>query len=113
MLWDRCLAVTLMYCGQTVGWIKMKLGIVVGLGPCDIVLGGNPAPPGKGAQQPPHFSGHDCAAKRSLISATAELLLNVAGICLRGCFRDTAPLEVLEDLPGRRKHSHTTGRGMQ
>jgi len=44
MLWDRCLAVTLMYCGQTVGWIKMKLGIVVGLGSIHIVLYGDPAP---------------------------------------------------------------------
>jgi len=32
-----------MYCGQTVGWIKMKLGTEVGLGPCHIVLDGNPA----------------------------------------------------------------------
>jgi len=28
-----CLSVTLVYCGQTVGWIKMKLGVQVGLGP--------------------------------------------------------------------------------
>ena len=27
-----CLSVTLVYCGQTVGWIKMKLGVQVGLG---------------------------------------------------------------------------------
>ena len=91
----------------------MPLGTEVGLGPCDIVLGGNPAPPRERGTAVPHFSGHVCAAKRSLISAAAELLLNVAGICLRGCFRDTAPLEVLEDLRGRRKHSHTTGRGKQ
>jgi len=26
-----CLSVTLVYCGQTVGWIKMKLGMQVGL----------------------------------------------------------------------------------
>jgi len=38
MLSDRCLSVlsclsvTLVYCGQTVGWIKMKLGVQVGLG---------------------------------------------------------------------------------
>ena len=43
-----CLSVTLVYCGQTVGWIKMKLGMEVGLGPCDIVLDGDPAlPPGR------------------------------------------------------------------
>ena len=51
-----CLSVTLVYCGQTVGWIKMKLGMGVGLGPGDIVLDGHPAPPPKGVPQPPHFS---------------------------------------------------------
>jgi len=45
------LSVTLLYCGQTVGWIKMKLGTVVGLGPGHNVLDGNPARP-KGAQPP-------------------------------------------------------------
>jgi len=40
-----CLSVTLVYCGQTVGWIKMKLGVDVGLGPRHIVLDGDPAPP--------------------------------------------------------------------
>ena len=38
-----CLSVTV-YSGQTVGWIKMKLGTEVGLGPGHIVLDGNPAP---------------------------------------------------------------------
>jgi len=50
-----CLSVTLVYCGQTAGWIKMKLGIRVGLGPDHTVLYGDPAPPRKGAQQLPHF----------------------------------------------------------
>jgi len=45
----------LVYCGQTVGWIKMKLGVQVGLGPGRIVLDGDPAPSLKGEQQPPHF----------------------------------------------------------
>jgi len=46
------------YCGQTVGWIKMPLGTEIGLGPGDIVSDGDPAPPPlqKGAQQPHHFS---------------------------------------------------------
>jgi len=39
-----CLSVTLVYCGQTVGRIKMKLGVQVGLGPGHIVLGGDTAP---------------------------------------------------------------------
>jgi len=48
------LSVTLVYCGQTVGRIKMKLGIQVGLGPGHIVLDGDPAPlPPKGAEPPP------------------------------------------------------------
>jgi len=39
-----CLSVTFLHCGQTVGRIKMKLGMQVGLGPGHIVLGGDPAP---------------------------------------------------------------------
>jgi len=31
-----CLSVTLVYCGQTVGWIKMKLDMEVGLGPATL-----------------------------------------------------------------------------
>ena len=52
-LWSVCLSVcvsvylsvTLEYCGQTVGWIKMKLGTEIGLGPGHIVLDGDRAPP--------------------------------------------------------------------
>jgi len=36
---------TFVHCGQTVGRIKMKLGMHVGLGPGHIVLDGDPAPP--------------------------------------------------------------------
>jgi len=36
-----CLSVTLVYCGQRVGWIKIKLGMQVGLGPGHIVLDGD------------------------------------------------------------------------
>jgi len=39
-----CLSVTLLYCGQTVGWVKMKLGTQVGLGHGHIVLDGDLAP---------------------------------------------------------------------
>jgi len=43
------LSITLVYCGQTVGRIKMKLGKPVGLDPGHIVLDGNPGnPPPKG-----------------------------------------------------------------
>ena len=44
------LSITLVYCGQTVGWIKMKLGSQVGLEPGHIVLDGtkllHPTPKG-------------------------------------------------------------------
>jgi len=40
------------YCGQTVGWIKMPLGMEVGLGSGHIVLDGNPAPPKRRTAHP-------------------------------------------------------------
>ena len=51
-----CLSVTLVYCGQTVRRIKMKLGTEVDLGPGHIMLDGDPVPPEKGHS--PHFSAH-------------------------------------------------------
>jgi len=43
-------------CGQMAAWIKMPLGIKVGLGPSDFVLDGDPAPPPqKVGQSPPIF----------------------------------------------------------
>jgi len=65
-----CLSVTLVCCGQTVGWMKMPLGTEVGLGPGDIVLEGDPAPPshGKGtAALLPHFLAH-CSSTVTLLS---------------------------------------------
>jgi len=38
------LSATLVYCGQTVGWIQMKLGMQVDLDPSHIVLDGDPGP---------------------------------------------------------------------
>jgi len=60
MLSDRCLSVclsclsvTLVYCGQPVGRIKMKLSMLVGLGPGYIVLNRDLAPlPQRGAEPP-------------------------------------------------------------
>jgi len=43
------------YCGQTAGWIKMTLGMEVGLGPGHIVLGGEPAPIPNNGVEPPIF----------------------------------------------------------
>ena len=69
------LPVTLVYCGQTVVWIKMKLGTEVGIGPGHIVLDGDPAPPPKRGTAAPHFSAHVyCGQTRSTVSATAEHL---------------------------------------
>ena len=54
----------------------MPLDTEVGLGPGDIVLDGDPAPPRKEAHQPRRtFRLMSIVAKRSPISATAELLL--------------------------------------
>ena len=40
-------------------WIKMSLGMDVGLRPRDFMLDGDPAPPSqKGAEPPPKFSAH-------------------------------------------------------
>jgi len=45
-------------CGRMAEWIKMPLGVEVGLGPGDFVLDGDPAhPPQKGAE-PRKFSAH-------------------------------------------------------
>jgi len=53
------MSVTLVYSGQTDGWIKMPLGREVGLGPNHIVLDGDPAPSKKGAtHSSPHFLAH-------------------------------------------------------
>ena len=53
--------VTLVYYGQTVGWIKMKLSLVVGLGPGQIVLDGDPLTPPQRAN--PQFLGHICCSQ--------------------------------------------------
>jgi len=68
MLSDLCLSVcpvslslTLVHCGQTVAWIKMKLRMAVGLDPGHIVSDGDRAPLPKRAAAP-QFSAHlSCA----------------------------------------------------
>ena len=79
-----CLSVTFVHCGQTVGRIKMKLGLQVGLGPGYTVLDRDPAaPPSKEHTPPPIFEPISVAAKwlhgsrchlvRSYASAQATL----------------------------------------
>jgi len=47
------------YCGQTAGWIKLVLGMQVGLSPGDFVLDGDPVLyTKKGAKPPPQFLAH-------------------------------------------------------
>jgi len=47
-----------MCCGKMAAWIKMPLGMEVGLGLGDFVLDGDPAPfPKKGAEPPPQIFG--------------------------------------------------------
>ena len=49
------------YCGQTAGWIKVALGMEVGLDPGHIVLDGDKAPlPQKGTEPPPPILAHVC-----------------------------------------------------
>ena len=53
------------YCGQKAGWIKMALGMEVGLGPGHTVLDGDPATlPKKGAELSPNFRPISIVAKR-------------------------------------------------
>ena len=54
------------YCGQTAGCIKMPLCMEVGLGPDDIVLDGDQAPPPRkrGGAPSPNFWPMSIAAKR-------------------------------------------------
>jgi len=52
------------YCGQTVEWIKMKLGTDVGLCPRHTVLDGDPASPPQKRQSFPNFWPMSVVAKR-------------------------------------------------
>ena len=95
-----CRSVTLVYCGQTVRWIKTKLGTEVGLCPGHTVLDGDPALP-KGAQSP-NFWPMSIVAKRSPISATAEHLFYYSFCLLVPCGR--LKLGYLSALIGARKY---------
>jgi len=52
------------HCGQTAGWIKMALGIEVGVGPGHIVLDGDLAPLPKNGGRAPNFQPIFIVAKR-------------------------------------------------
>ena len=46
-----------MFIDQTAGWMKLILGMVVGLSPGKFVLDGDPAPSPKWTEPPPNFKG--------------------------------------------------------
>jgi len=46
------------YCGPTAGWMKMALGMEVGLGPVHIVLDVDTGPLPKTGGSPPNFQAH-------------------------------------------------------
>jgi len=59
------MSVTLVYCGQTVGWIKMKHGMQVGVDSGDFVLDGEgPSSPSPKGAQLPNFRPMSVVAKR-------------------------------------------------
>jgi len=102
MLSDRCLSclsVTLAYCGQMAGWIKMKLGEEVGLCSGHIVLDGDPAPlPKRGTA--PQFSAHVCCGQTAELikmSLGTEVDLGTGDVVLDG-----------DPLPTPEKRGHST-----
>jgi len=89
------------YCGQTARWIKMPLGTKVGLGPCHIVLDGNPPPPPpKEAQQPlPTFRPMSIVATVAHLSycwARYCMLLCVLRYCMCAAYCSQVNLSALE-----------------
>jgi len=64
-----CLSVTLVCCGQTVGWIKMKLGTQAGLDPGHIVLDGDPAPASQNGHSHPIFC---CGYRATTLAGVAS-----------------------------------------
>jgi len=51
-------------CSEMAGWIKMPLGMEVGLGPGDFVLHGDPASPSQKGDGAPNFRHISIVAKR-------------------------------------------------
>jgi len=96
MPWDCCLSpvwlsVTLVYCGQTVGWIKMKLSMEVGFGPGPSARWGTQLTlPKKGQSTPPLFGHVYCGQTAGWIkmSLGTEVGLGPGHIMLDG---DPAP----------------------
>ena len=91
-----CLSVTFVHCGQTVGRVKMKLCMQIGIGPGHIVLDGDPDPsPKRGSAPPPQFSAHICCGQMGAwitMSLGMELYLGPDNFfCVRWGLRSTLP----------------------
>jgi len=84
---------------KMVGWIKMPLGMEVGLGPGHTVLDGDPVPPSKKGHSSPQFSAHLCCGQTAAWIKMAfgkEVGLSPGDIVLHG---DTAPPTVKAQQP--------------
>ena len=97
MLSDRCLSVlsvclsvSLVYCGQTVGWINMPPGMKIGVGPGYIVLDGDPAPPPLKGHSTPNFRPMSDVAKR-LDGSRCQLVYGRMSRPRRHCVIDGNP----------------------
>ena len=76
----------LVYSGQTVGWIKMKLGMQLGLGRGHIVLDGDQAPPPQ-RDTAPQFPAHICCGQMAgwiKVSLGKEVVLGTGDYVLDG-----------------------------
>jgi len=74
-------------CGQMAAWIKMSLGMKVGLGPGNFVLDGDPAPLPKIGAEPPKFLAHvycDQTAGWMKLVVGMELGLDLGNFVLDG-----------------------------
>ena len=76
---------SLVYRGQTAGWMKMPLGTEVGLGTGDIVLDGELAPPPKKGEG--QFSAHVCCGQ------TARWIMHASVHDSGGHFKHTLRLQ--------------------
>jgi len=79
--------VTFVHCGETVGQIKMKLGVQVGLGPGHIGLDGDPALPAPKGHSPTQFLAHICCDQMAAwikMSLAMELGLSPGDFVLDG-----------------------------
>ena len=87
-------------CGQTAGWTKMLLGMVVGLSPVDFVFDGDPATPGtEGTPTSAQFLAHVYCGQTARWMKTplgTEVSLSQGDIVLDG---DPAPRPVMGYSP--------------